>query len=299
VAGPRVGMIGLGVMGSAMSSNLLAAGFDVVGYDVDPERVGAHVSAGGTTASSPVELTEKVDTIITSLPSTAALEAVISGDDGLVRTTNKDLLILEASTFPLDAKLWARDALAAVGVTVLDTPLSGTGAQARSKDLVVYVSGDEAAAQRVSDVFEGFSRRHFYTGEYGNGSKFKYIANLLVTIHNLSAAEAFLLAKRAGLDVDLMLEVVGEGAGSSRMFEVRGPLMAQGRYDDATMRVEVFHKDIEIIRRFAHDVHSPTPLFSLSSQFYEAATAQGRSAQDTASVLAVLEQLAGISTTDS
>jgi putative dehydrogenase len=287
----RVGVVGLGVMGSAMSGNLLAAGFTVVGYDVVPARMRAHAEAGGEVADSPSSVAESVDTVVLSLPSVAALEAVVAGDRGLSSTGRKDLVVLETSTLPLDAKFRACDTLAPAGVRVLDCPLSGTGAQARVKDIVVYVSGDESAAMRVTPVLEGLARRHFYTGEFGNGSKLKYIANLLVTIHNLSTAEAFLLAKRAGLDLRLMLEVVGDGAGASRMFQVRGPLMAEGKYDDATMRVELFQKDIEIIRRFAQEVHSPTPLFTLSAQFYEAAMAQGRATQDPACVLAVLEQL--------
>lgn len=286
-----VGMVGLGIMGSAMSKNLMAAGFQVVGYDVEPGRLRFHTDSGGGSATSPVEVAERVDTVVTSLPSVAALEAVISGVGGLSESRTENLVIIETSTLPLKAKVWARDTLAALGVTMLDCPLSGTGAQAQTKDLVMYVSGDQATAMRMAPVLEGFTRRHYYTGEYGNGSKLKCIANLLVTIHNLSTAEAFLLAKRAGLDIDLMLEVIGDGAGASRMFQVRGPMMVEGRYDEATMRVEVFQKDIEIIRSFAQSVHSPTPLFSLSSLFYESAMAQGRASQDLACMLGVLEQL--------
>jgi L-threonate 2-dehydrogenase len=284
-------MIGLGVMGSAMSGNLLAAGFTVVGFDVAAARMKAHTDAGGEVADSPRAVAESVDTVVTSLPSVAALHEVVSGDGGLSSSDRNDLVVLETSTLPLDAKFFARDALAPAGVRVLDCPLSGTGAQARVKDVTVFVSGDESAAIRVAPVLEGLARRHFYTGEFGNGSKLKYIANLLVTIHNLSTAEAFLLARRAGLDEGVMLEAIGDGAGASRMFQVRGPLMAEGNYDNATMRVELFQKDIEIIRRFAQEVHSPTPLFTLSAQFYEAAMAQGRATQDPACVLAVLEQL--------
>jgi 3-hydroxyisobutyrate dehydrogenase-like beta-hydroxyacid dehydrogenase len=278
-------------MGSAMSGNLLAAGFTVVGYDVAPARMRAHAEAGGELADSPSSVAESVDTVVLSLPSVAALEAVVAGDGGLSSTSRKELVVLETSTLPLAAKFFARDTLAPAGIRVLDCPLSGTGAQARVKDVTVFVSGDEQAATRVAQVLEGLARRHFYTGEFGNGSKLKYIANLLVSIHNLSTAEALLLARRAGLDERLMLEVVGDGAGASRMFQVRGPLMAEGNYDDATMRVDLFQKDIEIIRSFAHEVHSPTPLFTLTAQFYEAAMAQGRASQDPACVFAVLEQL--------
>jgi 3-hydroxyisobutyrate dehydrogenase-like beta-hydroxyacid dehydrogenase len=284
-------VVGLGVMGSAMSVNLLKAGFTVVGYDVAAARMRAHTDAGGEVADSPSAVAESVDAVVVSLPSVAALEAVVSGDGGLFSIGRKDLVVLETSTLPLDAKFWARDTLAPAGIRVLDCPLSGTGAQARLKDVTVFVSGDESAAARVTPVLEGLARRHFYAGEFGNGSKLKYVANLLVVIHNMSTAEALLLARRAGLDEGLMLEAVGDGAGSSRMFQVRGPLMAEGTYDNATMRVELFQKDIEIIGRFAHEVHSPTPLFTISAQFYEAAMAQGRATQDPACVFAVLEQL--------
>jgi putative dehydrogenase len=287
----RVGIVGLGVMGSAMSGNLTAAGFTVVGFDVDPERMTAHARGGGEVADSAAAVADTVDTVVLSLPSVAALEAVVRGDGALSGRRRDDLVVLETSTLPLEAKFFARDVLAPLGVEVLDCPLSGTGAQARVKDVIAYVSGEQAAATRVAPVLEGLARRHFYTGEFGNGSKLKYIANLLVTIHNLSTAEAFLLAQRAGLDERLMLEVIGDGAGASRMFQVRGPLMAERDYADPTMRVELFQKDIEIIRRFAQSVHSPTPLFTLSAQFYEAAMAQGRAAQDPACVFAVLEQL--------
>jgi L-threonate 2-dehydrogenase len=287
----RVGVVGLGVMGSAMSGNLITAGFTVVGFDVDPERMAAHARGGGQVADSPASVADTVDTVVLSLPSVAALETVVRGDGGLSGRRRDDLVVLETSTLPLEAKFLARDVLTPLGVEVLDCPLSGTGAQARVKDVIAYVSGEHGAATRVTPVLEGLARRHFYTGEFGNGSKLKYIANLLVTIHNLSTAEAFLLAKRAGLDERLMLEVIGDGAGASRMFQVRGPLMAERDYADPTMRVELFQKDIEIIRRFAQTVHSPTPLFTLSAQFYEAAMAQGRAAQDPACVFAVLEQL--------
>jgi 3-hydroxyisobutyrate dehydrogenase-like beta-hydroxyacid dehydrogenase len=287
----RVGVVGLGVMGSAMSGNLMAAGFTVVGFDIDSERMAAHARGGGEVTDSPASVADTVDTVVLSLPSVAALEAVVRGDGGLLGRRRDGLVVLETSTLPLEAKFFARDGLAPLGVDVLDCPLSGTGAQARVKDVIAYVSGAQAAATRVAPVLEGLARRHFYTGEFGNGSKLKYIANLLVTIHNLSTAEAFLLAQRAGLDARLMLEVIGDGAGASRMFQVRGPLMVERDYADPTMRVELFQKDIEIIRRFAQSVHSPTPLFTLSAQFYEAAMAQGRGAQDPACVFAVLEQL--------
>ena len=290
----KIGMIGVGIMGSAMSANLLKAGYAVVGYDVDPQRMDALVRAGGSAAGSCREVAEQVDVVITSLPSVEALHQVVNATDGLVSSGKKNLIVIETSTLTLEAKLAAHDSLKAVGVTILDCPLSGTGAQAVKKDIVVYTSGDRKACETCDPVFNGFSRASYYVGEFGMGSKMKFVANLLVTIHNVSAAEAMVLGMKAGLDPDIILKAIGDGAGTSRMFEVRGPLMAAGKYDEATMKVDMHQKDINIISNFAGKLNCPTPLLSAAAQIYLAALAGGRAKQDTAAVCAVLEEMAGI-----
>jgi 3-hydroxyisobutyrate dehydrogenase-like beta-hydroxyacid dehydrogenase len=201
---------------------------------------------------------------------------------------------METSTLPIEEKEKARDTLAKKGVTLLDCPLSGTGAQARAKDLVVYASGDKAAFQKTVPFLKGFSRAHYYLGEFGNGSKMKFVANLMVAIHNVSAAEAFVLGMKSGLDPETIFKVAGDGAGSSRMFQVRGPQMVAGRYGEATMKVEVWQKDMKIIGEFAMQHGVPTPLFNASAAIYNAAMAQGFAKEDTAAVCAVLERLGGI-----
>jgi putative dehydrogenase len=143
-------------------------------------------------------------------------------------------------------------------------------------------------------VFEGFARSHYYLGEFGMGSRMKFVANLLVAIHNVSAAEAFVLGAKAGLDRETILKVIADGAGTSRMFEVRGPMMVAGDYDEATMKVDVFQKDMKIITAFAAELQCPTPLLSAAAQIYTSALAGGRAKQDTASVCAVLEEMAGV-----
>ncbi len=122
----------------------------------------------------------------------------------------------------------------------------------------------------------------------------KYVANLLVAIHNVAAAEAFILGMKAGLDAATIYKVIGDGAGSSRMFQVRGPQMVAGRYDEATMKVEVWQKDMKIIGEYATQLGAPTPLFNASAALYTAAMAQGFEKQDTASVCAVLESMARV-----
>jgi 3-hydroxyisobutyrate dehydrogenase-like beta-hydroxyacid dehydrogenase len=283
-----VGVIGLGIMGSAMAANLLRAGFPVHGYDVAAPALKIFKKAGGIAATSPAALASRASTIITSLPSAAALHSTAKEIQG------KGSVILETSTLPIDEKARAQQTLRKKGITLLDCPLSGTGAQARTKDLVVLGSGDRKAFERTKDILKGFSRTHYYLGEFGNGSRMKFVANLLVAIHNVSAAEAFALGMKAGLDPETILKVAGDGAGSSRMFQVRGPQMVAGRYDDATMKVEVWQKDMKIIGEFAASLGVATPLFNASGAIYNAAMAQGFAKQDTASVCAVLERLSGI-----
>ena len=143
-------------------------------------------------------------------------------------------------------------------------------------------------------MFEGFARGHYYLGKFGNGSKTKYIANLLVAIHNVAAAEALVLAKKCGLDPAVTLRVVADGAGGSRMLQVRGPMIVKDDYSDAMIKIDVWQKDMKIIGEFARDLDCPTPLFAASAPFYTAAIASGHAKDDTAAVGAVLGEMAGL-----
>jgi len=293
-----VGMIGLGIMGSAMAANLMKARYRVIGYDVLAARRRAHARAGGIAAQSAREVAERADVIVLSLPSADALAAVAAELATISRRRRPGplgpgVIVVETSTLPVAAKEDARRALSVNGITLLDCPLSGTGAQARMKDLVVYASGARAAYRRVGRVLDGFARAHYYVGPFGAGSKTKYVANLLVAIHNVAAAEALVLAMKAGLDPATTLKVVADGAGSSRMLQVRGPMMVRGDYSKPTMKLDVWQKDMRVIGGFARQVGSPTPLFRATVPIYAAALAK-RPQQDTGAVCAVLERMAGV-----
>jgi 3-hydroxyisobutyrate dehydrogenase-like beta-hydroxyacid dehydrogenase len=274
-----------------MAGNLLAAGFRVVGYDPVAARRRAHARAGGDAAASGAEVGSRARVVLCSLPS---VEALLDAARALASSSPRPRIVIETSTLPIEAKERARALLRARGMTLLDCPLSGTGAQARVKDLVVFASGDRGACRRVAPVFAGFSRAHFYVGPFGAGSKMKFVANLLVAIHNVAAAEALVLARKAGLDPAMTLEVVTSGAGNSRMLQMRGPMMVRGRYADATMKLDVWKKDMHVIADFARRVGCPTPLFSTTGPLYAAAIGLGYGAEDTAAVCAVLERRAGI-----
>ena len=285
-----VGMIGLGIMGSAMSFNLGRAGFRVIGFDIAPRRRAEHKRSGGVAARSPRDVAKRAEVIVTSLPSARALTEVATE---LSRSARRGAVVVETSTLPIPVKLAARDTLAKRGVILLDCPLSGTGAQARVKDLLIYVSGDRAAYRKTVPVLQGFTSANYYVGPFGNGSKMKFVANLLVAIHNVAAAEAIVLGMKAGLDPAQVLKVVAGGAGGSRMFQVRGPMMVKGDYSEATMKNEVWQKDMTIIGDFARELDCPTPLFAASAPIYNAAMAMGLGKEDTGAVCAVLEKMAG------
>ncbi len=294
VTAGAVGFVGLGIMGSAMSGHLIRAGCVVLGFDTDPRRVAQHHERGGAVASSPADVARGADLVVTSLPSAAALEDVLAGRQGLRDGARPGLVVVETSTLSPETKAAARDSAAAFGAVLLDCPVSGTGQQARDGDLVAYLSGDDEPAKATAlPVLRAFTRAQYDLGASGNGTKMKLVANLLVTVHNAAAAEALLLAQRAGLDLPQVLQTVGDGAGGSRMLQVRGPLMAAGTYDEATATVRVMQKDIALIAAFAAGLASPTPLFSTAGVLYQAALAQDRLDQDTACVFGVLQRLAG------
>ncbi len=287
----EAGQIGLGIMGGAMARNLLAAGWAVHGYDPDPAAAAAMTEAGVRMHPDAASLAHAAPIIMTSLPSAAALHATASA---IAASGAPPRTVVEASTMAIEDKHHFAGILSAAGHTPLDCPISGTGAQARTKDLVVYASGDTAAIKALRPFFAAFTRAVHDLGEFGKGSTMKFVANLLVAIHNVAAAEAMVLGIKAGLDPHRIVELVSAGVGTSRVFELRAPMMADQSYEDATMKVSVWQKDMAIIGSFATALGVPTPLLSATIPLYASAMATGHASHDTAAVCAVLERMAGV-----
>jgi L-threonate 2-dehydrogenase len=283
-------VIGLGIMGSAMSANLVKAGFAVFGYDPVAQARARLKKAGGTPCASAADVARQTRFIVLSLPSEAALDEVCAD---LITSGSKRLVVAETSTLPESAKLRAFAALAKHGIVLLDCPLSGTGAQAVTRDLAVYASGDARAIQAFAPVFEGFARVRYDVGAFGNGIRMKLVANLLVAIHNVSTAEALIMGGRMGLDPATIVKVVADGAGGSRMFQVRGPMMVDRSWHDATMKVSTWQKDMRLITEALNSSDTPAPLFAACVPIYNAAMALGHGSDDTGSVYSVLEHMIG------
>jgi 3-hydroxyisobutyrate dehydrogenase len=289
-----VGIVGVGVMGTAFAHNLMKGGFAVVGFDPVKASMDRLVGMGGRALASPRAVAEAAEIVFLSLPSSAALDGAVNAADGLA-AANAATILVECSTLPLADKQKAAQELSAAGKTLLDCPVSGTGAQAMKKDLIILGSGDEAAYQKAVPALMGMSRAQRYLGAFGNGSIMKYIANLLVTIHTVSTAEAFVLGMKAGFDPQVILDTLHDSAGGSRMMQVRGPIMVDQSYDHVTASVKTHTKDLAIIEEFAANLQCPTPLFAAASQMYRTSAALGREMQDTASVCAAMEVMAGFS----
>jgi len=286
-----IGVIGLGIMGGAFARHLTAAGWHVVGFDVDRSLKRAMTKAGVEFVDGVKELAEKVPVMISSLPHPSALDETVAA---LVEEKLTPKVLIETSTFALDDKMRAQAELNKAGHLILDCPVSGTGAQAAVKDVVIYASGNAKTIAKWKPMLSDFSRGVHDVGEYGNGSKMKYVANLLVAIHNVASAEAMVLGIKSGLDPHQMVELVSAGAGTSRMFELRAPMMADDDYQKATMKVQIFQKDMGVISGFAAKLGVPVPTFAATMPIYAAAQSMGYGMQDTAAVCAVIERMAAV-----
>ena len=282
-----VGIVGLGIMGGAIAHNLIERGWRVIGYDIDAARRAELEQIRGIVASDVSQLTRDAPVIMTSLPTPAAVQNVATE---IAESAQSPRIVAELSTLSLADKLGFETILRRSGHIALDCPLSGTGAQAKVRDLVVYASGDSKAIAQCMGLFADFAKQSADLGKYGNGSKMKFIANHLVAINNVATAEAMLLAERAGLDPRTVVAMVGPGAGGSRMFQMRAPMMVERIYEPATMKVSTWKKDMAIIAEFAEDVGCATPLFALTQPVYAEAMAMGLGDQDTASVFEVLKK---------
>lgn len=290
---PRVGVLGVGIMGGAIARNLVAAGFPVAAFDPDAARLAALADAGVAACESVGALAARADVLLSSLPTEAALDANVAAllAARAAPPPPPRLVWAELSTLSIAAKSRAHERLAAAGIELLDAPISGTGAQAVTGDLVVYASGDPDAWQRCRAVIDGFARAQHHVGAFGHGMRLKLVANLLVAVHNVATAEALGLAARAGLDPAQALELLGGGAAASRILALRGPLMVRDEYLPATMKLDVWQKDLALIGAFAREHRAATPLFDATLPLYAAAVRAGLGPQDTAAVYRILKEI--------
>jgi 3-hydroxyisobutyrate dehydrogenase-like beta-hydroxyacid dehydrogenase len=286
-----VGIVGLGIMGGAFAKNLVKSGWRVVGYDLSAPARRRAQAAGVEIVKNAADVAAAVPVVLTSLPKPQALMAVAKEIAG---AKLKGKIVVEMSTFAISDKEKAERIFARAGHIMLDTPVSGTGSQARAGDLVFYASGNSAVVRKLKPMFQAFGRTVYDVGAFGNGSKMKYVANLLVAIHNVASAEAMVLGMKAGLPPQTIFDLIQAGAGNSRVFELRAPMMVKNNYNDVTMKIDVWDKDMQVIGDYAKKIKVPVPMFNASKPIYIKAMKSGLGGKDTAAVCAVLEKMAKV-----
>ena len=289
---PAVGVIGLGIMGGAMAEALLAAGYKVCGYDPNAAAQRRFKKAGGKLLASAAAVARNANVVIMSLATVRALKAVT--DEVAAAKSARKPIVIETSTLPIADKERTAAAFARAGMRTLDCPISGTAVRMKEGSWSIFVSGDAAAARKVADILAVFTKKTPYVGAFGNGMRMKFIANHLVAIYNVAVGETMTFARKMGLDAQQVWDlfatspVIGHG-----VFKLRGKFMVDRKYLPATMKVEVWQKDMQVIGDMAKAVDCPTPLFSACVPIFNAAMAQGLSQHDTASVCEVLDRMAG------
>ena len=251
-------MIGLGLLGHALASRLLASGHAVVGYDVLPERIHAFVALGGKVAESTAEVARRADAVCVVLPTLASVEDAILGAGGVLAHAGADSTVIQMSTIsPALTERLARET-AARGCRFLDCPVSGTSAMVARGDGLIIAGGDAVMVERWRPVLQAMLPRVVHVGPAGHATVIKLVANLLVGVHSLAAAEALTMARKAGVDLARVLEVLTAGAAGSRMLEVRGPMIA-GENFPPQMKLDLFMKDLHLIQEAAQAVGAPIP----------------------------------------
>ena len=285
-----VGIIGLGIMGSAYSANLLKAGVDVAGTDPAPQAREKLIAAGGVAHEEAGPWLAECDLVIISVASPKVLAAVTQTLGQVLRPGQ---VVMETGTFAMADKLAAQAAVQAGGAILLDTPVSGTGAQAAKGDLVIMASGPSDAVTHAKQYMAHLAHTIMEVGEFGAGIKLKYVANHAVALHNCAAAEALHYADALGLDRAVVYNLLSKGAANSKMLELRMPLMISGQYQPATAHMAMFQKDLSIIGDDIKAHHISTPMFDAVSKLYEQSWALLPMDYDTAAIFEVYRDIDG------
>src|SRR5437867_1671699 len=283
-----IGMIGLGLLGHALASRLLAAGHAVVGYDVAPERIEALGRIGGKGAASVGDVAGRAEAVCVVLPTLASVEDVILGAAGVAAQARVGSPVIQMSTIsPALTERLARE-VSARGRAFLDCPVSGTSAMVARGEGIIIAGGEPAVFERWRPVLEAMLPYVVHVGPAGHATFVTLVANLLVGVHSLAADEALTLARKAGLDLARVLEILTSGAAGSRMLEVRGPMIAREDFPPQ-MKLELFMKDLHLIQEAAQSVGAPIPLTDASERLYAAALRAGHGGADLAVAVRALE----------
>lgn len=289
-----IAVIGLGLMGSRMAGQLVTHGFDLRGFDTNPERMREFADAGGVPAGSPAEAVQGCWAALLSLPDSDISKDVCLGAGGLSGSEVSPLYVYDATTGrPADA-VEIGAALSTVGITYCDATVSGNGEVAERGELVVMVGGSEVAYQAARPIFDAIGRSHHHVGDVGAGSRMKLLVNHALTIHRMALAETLVCAELAGLELDATVAVLKDSLAYSKAMDAWGDRMITGDHDKPFARLRQSSKDARLILEHGHQLGAPLPLAEVVAATLAEGEDDGLAEMDNSAVVEVIRRRAGI-----
>jgi 3-hydroxyisobutyrate dehydrogenase-like beta-hydroxyacid dehydrogenase len=289
--GEAVGFIGLGIMGSRQAANLARAGFELTVYNRTRERAEAWAAEhGGHVAATPRELAERSDVVITMVVDGGQVEALLLGDDGALAGARPEALFVDMSTIaPADARRLGAT-LAERGHGFVDAPVTGSAPKAQDGTLTIMAGGSETDVARARPLFEAMGELIVHVGEIGRGQQVKVISNAVAAVNCATLAQALVVARREGVDLERLLEVMGAGAASSTMLQLKGgPMLAHDF--EPLFKLEHMLKDVIFCLEEARSAGAAFPFAALAGELYAAGAGRGLGERDFAAVLEVAESI--------
>jgi len=289
----KTGFVGLGNMGAPMARNLLKGGHQLVVHDIDPRKVQALSSFGAEVDATPAAVARGTKRSICLVDTTAQAESVILGADGFIQGAAPGHVVLCMSTIDPLALRRMGDELAKRGVALLDAPISGGVVGAEAGTLTVIVGGAKKVFAECEPIFRLFGKNVFHVGALGNGLAMKLLNNMLLQVNVVAVAEAMVMGTKAGLDPNQIVEVISLCTGRSNAFERSAPRMIKRDFTPAGT-IDISFKDQELETGFAKALGVPILLANVTQQVYQMARAAGYGKEEGASVVKVIEAMAGV-----
>ena len=290
---PKIGFIGIGIMGSHMSRHLMDAGYEVVAFDVYKPSLEKVVADGAAEGKSSADVAARSDVVITMLPDSPDVENVALGEGGIIESARDGLIHIDMSTIAPGTAIKVADALGEKGVRCLDAPVSGGEAGAKNAGLSIMVGGPADLFDEVKPILEIMGTTVTLCGDKGAGQTVKACNQIQVALNFVGLAEALVLGAKAGVDPAIIIQVLSGGYAQTRVMDVRGPLAIRGNFEPG-FRSRFHYKDLNIIMETATSLQVPLPATALAHELFTALMATGRGELDHSAVLNIIEDMAGV-----
>jgi len=291
----KVGLVGLGVMGIGMAANLQKAGYSLVVNDIDPKRVALLSDQSGVlSVATPSEVLKHTNTVILMLPNSPHVESVINGENGLLSgSVPEDTMIIDMSSISPAVTRKLGQQLNAVGIKLIDGPVSGGETGAKEGTLTIMVGGPEELFKDAMPLFQAMGKKIVYCGKCGNGQVVKMVNQLMSAINLVSMSEAFILGTKAGVDPEIMMNVIQGGSGRSWAVENRMPEILKGNFQ-AGFTIDLHKKDVSLAVEMAHELNIPLCATALVYEIFKKAQVEGKGKLDNGAIITLYEDLNGI-----